>query len=98
MSGYVKKLLHTPLKRKWARGKKTAQEAFENLCTKLEEDCENGVYSLSDLHLMTLALGAGSKLKNFAGGGRSFRTFNDKSWICKFRCSLAENLMTFFCK
>ena len=45
------KLPHTPMKRKRGRPKNDdAQLAFEMLCTKLEQECENEMYTLNELH------------------------------------------------
>ena len=45
------KLPHTPMKRK--RGRPVNQPAlfaFDKLCNQLEEECENEMYTLTELH------------------------------------------------
>jgi hypothetical protein len=54
---FCKKLPHTPLKRKRGRPKNDAAfMSFEMLCNKLEQECENDIYTLSDLHTMMMEM------------------------------------------
>jgi hypothetical protein len=54
---FSKKLPRTPLKRKRGRPQSdSAILAFQKLCLKLEQECENEIFTLGDLHAMMLEL------------------------------------------
>jgi hypothetical protein len=67
---FYKNLPHTPLKRKRGRPKNEAAFIpFEMLCNKLEQECENDIYTLSDLHSMMLEIVVVACMKQFAQHG-----------------------------
>lgn len=58
---FSSKLPHTPQKRKRGRpANEAAQVAFDMLCTELEHECENEMYTLNELHAMMHSM-AGSE-------------------------------------
>lgn len=59
---FIEKLPHTPHKRKRGRPINSAAEAaFQMLCTTLEQECENDLYTLEELHSMMTEMAHGEE-------------------------------------
>ena len=57
---FDEKLPHTPRKRKRGRPVNApAEAAFQMLCTTLEQECENELYTLEELHTMMTEMAYG---------------------------------------